>query len=271
MTKLVIASTVYNGMMHASLVRPLMELGRVRPEMTMLFCTDSAICRGRNSLAAEFLAGDGSHLLYLDHDVGGWRARDVQAMMASELDVVGGIYPIKSKDERYAANLAIQNGKVETRTLADARFARALDLPTGFLLIRRHVLEAMRDRCKEIRYRATADETRAVSGNDRWNFFEMGIDPNSGLYLSEDFLFCRRWQRLGGTCWAALDPKLTHAGVHVWEGDFVAYSEKRGVTFVETEGDARVEGSAAVGLTRQQRRLLERQRQDPMAVVRSGK
>jgi hypothetical protein len=48
--------------------------------------------------------------------------------------------------------------------------------------------------------------------------FDTTIDED-GRYLSEDYTFCRRWQKMGGTIW--LDPEivLDHFGTIVYMGN----------------------------------------------------
>jgi hypothetical protein len=41
---------------------------------------------------------------------------------------------------------------------------------------------------------------------------------DNGLYLSEDYAFCRRWQNLGGEVWMDPQVKLNHFGSHLFEG-----------------------------------------------------
>jgi hypothetical protein len=49
--------------------------------------------------------------------------------------------------------------------------------------------------------------------------FECAIDPQSGVYLSEDYAFCARWRALGGEIWLDLHSRLTHTGTSSYEGD----------------------------------------------------
>ena len=50
-------------------------------------------------------------------------------------------------------------------------------------------------------------------------FFDTHIDEEDRRYLSEDYRFCRLWQKLGGEIW--LDPKteLNHVGTYTFEGN----------------------------------------------------
>ena len=38
------------------------------------------------------------------------------------------------------------------------------------------------------------------------------IEPETGIYLSEDYAFCRRWRDLGGEIWLDAQGSLTHSG-----------------------------------------------------------
>jgi hypothetical protein len=48
--------------------------------------------------------------------------------------------------------------------------------------------------------------------------FDCVID-HRGHYLSEDWLFCRRWQELGGEIWAHSKVLLNHIGHYEFHGD----------------------------------------------------
>ena len=45
------------------------------------------------------------------------------------------------------------------------------------------------------------------------------IDQATGIYLSEDFSFCKRWTDLGGEIWADLTSRLDHVGPTTFHGD----------------------------------------------------
>jgi hypothetical protein len=48
--------------------------------------------------------------------------------------------------------------------------------------------------------------------------FDCNIDAK-GHYLSEDWLFCRRWSALGGEIWAHGKVLLNHIGHYEFQGD----------------------------------------------------
>ena len=43
--------------------------------------------------------------------------------------------------------------------------------------------------------------------------------PDDNRYLSEDYTFCRRWQKTGGEIWLDLSTRLNHCGSYTFEGD----------------------------------------------------
>ena len=143
---------------------------------------DALITRARANLVTLFLDDpQASHLLVVDADIG---------FTPDQVVVVNG-------------------------------FARVRYAGTGFLMIRRHVLERM---CAHPAYaslqfvREHSHDALAGSPN-RFALFESMIDPASGTYLSEDFAFCKRWTDLGGEIWADLDSRLDHVGPSVFHGD----------------------------------------------------
>ena len=53
-----------------------------------------------------------------------------------------------------------------------------------------------------------------------WNFFDTLHDPKTKTYLGEDFAFCKRWNDIGGKCYAYILDKITHVGEHQYTGRF---------------------------------------------------
>jgi len=53
-------------------------------------------------------------------------------------------------------------------------------------------------------------------------FFDTMIDEDENgdnRYLSEDYTFCRLWQKMGGEIWMDPNTKLNHVGSYTFEGD----------------------------------------------------
>jgi len=108
--------------------------------------------------------------------------------------------------------MVIRNGFVKSRYAG-----------TGFLMIRRSVLEAMIDRYPELRYTHEHKAGDPLAGS-RWRsaLFNCMIDKLTGFYLSEDFSFCQRWTEMGGEIWVDYMSRLDHVGVMVFRGNLAA-------------------------------------------------
>lgn len=199
---------------------------------------DALITRARANLVTLFLDDPAAtHLLFIDADIGFTPAQAFR-LIESGADVVAGCYPIKrvnwDKARQAAAagrpNLAASSldyvleidNPDEVKVVNG--FTRVRYAGTGFLMIRRHVLEQM---CAHPAYAplqfSREHSLDALAGSpNRFALFECMIDPATGTYLSEDFAFCRRWTDIGGEIWADLDSRLDHVGPTVFHGDIAS-------------------------------------------------
>ena len=165
---------------------------------------ESNVNKARNSCVARFLAGDATHLMFVDADIQ-WTSESIVKLMSNNVDVVGGIYPQKVLPPKMVVN-TITNGKHKKNLLEVGTIG------TGFLLIKRLVFETMIDQGAQ-KYR---DATGAA-----YDFFNCTID-SKGHYLTEDWSFCRRWRQLGGTVYADTTVPLAHVGYHRFMPDMGA-------------------------------------------------
>ena len=60
---------------------------------------------------------------------------------------------------------------------------------------------------------------KAYSSKNCYAFFDTVIDPKSKRYLSEDYGFCRLWQKIGGKIYADVVSPLTHYGTYHFRGN----------------------------------------------------
>lgn len=191
---------------------------------------DSLITRSRNTLVGHFLETSATHLLFIDADIG-FEPEQVRRMLAFDQDVVCGIYPLKVRDWgqktidqlrlgepaetatlRYVG-LACSGSEVERR----GEFVTGEYAGCGFMLIRRAAIERMIMAYPETAYRA-AHCYANVKARNTYALFESEIDHENGLYLSEDFAFCRRFRAMGGKIWLDTAGRLTHVGSHSFVG-----------------------------------------------------
>ncbi len=194
---------------------------------------ESLVQRARNSLVHAFMKSAATHLLFIDADIE-FLARDVIGMLGADKPLVCGAYPRKGINVQavvdavqrrepdpfaFAASYVVNYKPNAEGDIVTAEFGcvPVLDAATGFMLVRREVFETMAAAMPEIAY--TSDETHVSRGRGETvhAFFDCGIVD--GRYLSEDYMFSRRWQKLGGEVWLFLPAKLGHVGSYTYRGD----------------------------------------------------
>ncbi len=165
-----------------------------------LFANDCHVDDSRNRLVRQFLMTDCTDLIFLDSDLR-WEAKDLVKLCQFEVDVVGATYPLKQEKEDYPVRVLgeAENGLYEAEAL-----------PTGFLRIRRHVLETLSKEAPQ--YFGKADNNiptplifeRTLEGSQRWG---------------GDYSFCRKWAK-HGKLYLYPDPTFEHIGSRIWEGSY---------------------------------------------------
>lgn len=171
---------------------------------------ESLIPRARNNLVSKMLFNKkATHLMFIDADIG-FDPESIIRLILSNKDVVGGAYPMKKMPTTYVLN-SLPNPK----TVMD--LTEVACLGTGFMLIRRNVLERMISAHPELKVNDNINfspETEHLM----YSLFDTMIDHKSN-YLSEDWTFCYRWRLLGGECWIDTGIKLNHAGSYTYIGN----------------------------------------------------
>jgi hypothetical protein len=164
---------------------------------------DSLPPRARNHLALGFLNSGATDLVFWDADVATCPGA-FAALLAHDVDVVGGVYRLRQDPERYPIR-PLPGGLIEDPATG---LIEVDGIATGFLRIRRGALERMIAHFPDL----WADE-RGVK--IPWLFDYELRDHN---YFSEDYVFCRRFREAGGRVWA--DPSLPfhHTGPKTFSG-----------------------------------------------------
>ena len=187
---------------------------------------DALVARARQDIAAHFLEDPtATHLLFIDADIS-YGVDQVLRLLHFNRDVCAGLYPLKRYDWEKIKKKAREDGdRLEEAGLSYViglkdqyettdGFARVEEAGTGFLLIRRRVFEAMAEKYPELKYQSEDSQ----GPKNRTAFFNCLVDQN-GVYLSEDYSFCKRWVGMGGEIWADLRSRLSHMGPEVFQGD----------------------------------------------------
>jgi len=171
---------------------------------------ESLITRGRNNLMAKMMTNQrATHFMFIDADIR-FEAASIFQMLTYEKEVIGGLYPKKAIPTNYVINLLGQ-----TKIQGDIFTVDTLG--TGFLIFRRDVYERLIDAHPETKYVDDVGLGKQYEPN-MYAIFDCKID-DKGHYLSEDWLFCRRWQEIGGEIWAHSKTLLNHIGHYEYQGD----------------------------------------------------
>jgi hypothetical protein len=214
--KLMIAIPCYDGKVNirtafaiAELVPKLDKMGVRLNLVHMSGC--SIITKARNKLVRNFMESDCTDFLFVDADV----VINTDAVtrllaLSSDKDVVAGSYPRRSKDAKFFLDFYLdKDGQLE---FDDHGLMRVESVSTGFMLIRRHVIEHMIEKHPEWQYAGDGD------GETEHALFDFMI--LNGQYIGEDYAFCLRARQDGFKIY--LDPmiSLPHIGTEEFTRDF---------------------------------------------------
>ena len=256
--KLFIATPMYGGMAHGLYMKSALDLQTtmskygVETKFSFLF-NESLITRARNYLVDEFLRSGFTHLLFIDSDIH-YSPQDVIALMALDKDVIGGPYPKKSINWANIAQAARNHPNLEPKELetlvgeyvfnvvkGTSQFQvteplEVMEIGTGFMMVKREVFGKMEEAYPNIRYKpdhvgqANFDGTRYIHA-----FFDTVIDtkdsPTGGgseRYLSEDYMFCQMWRKMGGQIYLCPWMKTQHIGTYEFTGNMPAVANYTG-------------------------------------------
>jgi hypothetical protein len=234
---LVIATPCYGGQISAVYGLSLLKLqARMRAYRgfnlkVLVKDGDALITRARASLLSQFLDDpSATHLLFIDADIG-FEPDQVVRLIECGADMCAAVYPIKRIDWQRMKNAlsgaqpnpaaSLQYAlEVEdpNAVIANSGFIKVRYAGTGFLMIRRAVLERMCVHYPQLRYKRDHSIDAATESDNRFALFECAITED-GTYLSEDFAFCKRWTDMGGEIWADLNSRLHHIGPMTFCGD----------------------------------------------------
>ena len=245
--KIIIGTPCFGGMIHNGFFQSMLELSvnftklNIPFEM-MTIGNESLIQRARNGIVAKFLAdSNASHLMFIDADITfSWI--NIVKLLLSGKELCGGCYPKKcfnwdkikhqvqknpnlSDDELMAKSLdyvfnPIYHKEGENVVIrVNNGLAQVKDIGTGFMLINKNVINKMIKKYPETKFiNNVAGYGQNSSGDYFYALFDCCIDPISRVYLSEDYLFCKRWIDMGGELWLDLSTNLNHTGIIDYKG-----------------------------------------------------
>jgi|TARA_R110000824_G_scaffold120382_3_gene275636 hypothetical protein len=255
-----IATPCHSGSVTEGYMRSLLALSHVfrdygiNMDMSILG-GDSLITRARNGLAGFFiLEKKFTHLLFIDDDLS-FNPNTIMRMIASDLDVVGGCYPLKKyhmekvmesaakytePEDIWANSLTyaytgLEDERGVTRLSVTDGFCEVRDVATGLMLITRNCVDKLMAAYPEL---YCGEESGLDIYNDIhpdieknfWLFFETSFDKTTKRYLSEDYHFCKLWRDIGEEVWMEVATPVVHSGIGHFRGDI-----KRTFTYQQQE------------------------------------
>ena len=245
-----IATPCYGGQIGEPYFRSMMRLAILCNKYNIKYtistlANESLVTRGRNTLVSFFMENkDATHLFFIDADIE-FQPEDILRMVAYDKPIVVGAYPkkainwdsilgaaraegleetaetIEGHSSNYVVNfdfLKDKKGNNTPQVQIEDNLVKLKDAGTGFMCIQRDVIQKMFDKHPEFKY---VNDINVDNKFEPYMYalFDTVIDPDSRRYLSEDYMFCRTWQNMGGTVY--LDPRtaLNHVGHYTFRGN----------------------------------------------------
>lgn len=257
--KLAILTPCYGGTVFVNYMQCLIATRDLCSELGIKlkidFCkNDSLVSRARNNLVARAMSDpDVTHIMFIDADIT-WAPVDVIKLLLTDKSLVGGVYPLKSyywdKITKNSANENTVKNMIDRKNNSqfkdrisdqdmiqhnvlhyninyidkelhiEKNLAKVRHLATGFMMFKRKVIEQMSKAFPASKY---TDDVGFLSGSQNdfaYALFDCGVEE--GHYFSEDWLFCHRWAKMGGTIWIDVTINLMHTGIEDFKGCYIA-------------------------------------------------
>ena len=184
---------------------------------------ESLVHRARNVSVGRFIQKtEADVFLFIDADID-FDPESTLRLIESKHDVSVACYPKKvvmwdqaaralengdTRPPNLLASSLVVNIGANQRSVQDG-FVEVLDGPTGFMAIKRHVFTKLEEAYPELN---CVNDHQNADFKTYHAVFDCMIDPDNRRYLSEDYAFCRRWQKIGGSIWADTRTTLGHVG-----------------------------------------------------------
>ena len=247
--KIMIGTPCYGGMITVdymtSLLRTKSLFRDAGIELEVAFLSnESLIPRGRNTIVAKFLANTScTHLLFIDADIT-WQPQDIIRLLISRKNLVGGCYPKKRYNFEKLQDILpmlqshadhFHNGVISKDLLLakitdyvmnfggvptiEGNLISLKHIGTGFMLISRTCLNQFKEKYPYLKYNDDHGVLSPAEDAELYAFFDTDIAEKH--YLSEDYLFCKRWDDISSEkIWIDITIKLSHTGPHKFDGNY---------------------------------------------------
>jgi hypothetical protein len=234
-----------------SLIKTLALFRQFKFDVDVIFCkNDSLVSRARNNLIAKAMSDPKTtHMIFIDNDIT-WNPIDIMKLAISEKPIIGGAYPLKSykwdkllepgaikgiidrknnsilKDmisdtEMIKFNAVNYNVNYLSNNLqVEGNIAKIRHLATGFMMIQRIVIEKMFKAFPSTKFTDDINFLLPHENEFAYALFDCGVEE--GHYFSEDWMFCERWTKMGGSIYLDVTINLVHSGIEDYKGSYVS-------------------------------------------------
>jgi predicted O-methyltransferase YrrM len=175
-----------------------------------IYSGDCHVDDARNRLVRDFLETDCTDLVFIDADLR-WQPEDFIKLISYDRDVVASTYPLKQDEEKYPVRFLSEEIWSDADGLIEVE-----SVPTGFLRIKRHVLQKLADNA--VKFKPKSDNR-----SDLPLIFERQV--HDGMRWGGDYTFCRKWREFGSIY---LDPTMwfDHYGESIYNGRCSSWIKK---------------------------------------------
>jgi len=241
-----------------SLMRTIEYFRNIKFPLQIEFCrNDSLVSRARNNLIARAMTDStATHFMFIDNDIT-WEPHEIIKLIMADKELIGGIYPLKNYDwnklvknpfnpyetDQLGTILKRKNASQLKDIISDEQMiqynllkyninykesvmqienniAKVRHIATGFMLIKRKVIENMQKAFPSTKYVDDVNFLQPHENTNAYALFDCGVEE--GHYFSEDWLFCHRWSKMGGDIYIDVTVNLTHTGIEDYRGCYIS-------------------------------------------------
>jgi hypothetical protein len=161
---------------------------------------DSLVTRARNSTAAAFLdMPECDYLMFVDSDIR-FQRWQIRQLRDHDKPIVGGVYLKKKLPYQPVCNHKLG---------MEGDLAIMREIGTGFMMIRRDVFDAIKQKWPELKYKPYGHERPS---ENYYDFFRVGVCDQTQYYLSEDYYFCKMARECGFNVYLDESILVEHSG-----------------------------------------------------------
>ena len=236
MVQVFLSTPCYGGLCLESYLASILQLQIlfIREGIELLLDTtenESLVHRARNVSVGRFMQKTQAEIfMFIDADIG-WEDWHLLLLLDRDVDVIGGLYPMKSLPIKWCVN-GFDGAEEGTDGLQEVT-----KTGTGFMLIKRGVFEklnahpAVKPFVNDIGLAAELNPYMKT-------YFDTAVRENR--YYSEDWTFCENWRDLGGKVWVDKRIMLKHTGTYVFDyaGQDAVYKQLHAIAMANPGGVA---------------------------------